>query len=457
MLTVHLRIADDAAHPTPVRLRVCDAAGTYFAPLGRTATFPVGIHEDVGGHLRLGAENFAYIDGQCEIPLPAGVPLRIRATKGPAFLPLDETVVLKPGQISLRFAMKRVPENPLAGWLQVDARAHFLSPHAAMLEAAAEDLDVVNLLAKPKPFLANDGETYFPAPNLLAFSGQVPALERDGRHVVVNTFNAHPMLGRVSLLNAHRPIFPLSFGAPDATDDWSICDWCDQCHRKTGLVIWADAFRPDGGLPGGEALVAAILGKLDAIEYDAQPRSQPFLPWYYRLLNCGLKLPLVGASAKESNRTPLGAMRTYVPPDGNWVEAVRGGRTVVSNGPLLAMTVADTVSVVCPTPCEKLELIANGQVIASSRSGALNLPTPTEPGWIAARAADSASGAFAHTSPMWIGEPPRRRAALPPLRQSLEQTRDWIAQHAVFREAKRKAHLLALCEEAAGRLVATDG
>jgi len=331
MLNVHLRINDAATgRPTPVRVRVTAADGTHFPPLGRAAEFPAARNADVGGHLWVGRERWWYIDGACEIPLPAGVPLRVQAAKGPEFTPLDETVTLGAGQISLRFAISRWADTHADGWVSVDTRCHFITPHAALLEAQAEGVDVVNLLATPFPVLALDANTYTTTPNLLAFSGQVPALSSPGTagvspasseeagetpavlgtSVVVNTFNTHPVLGKVALLNSHRPVFPLTFGGEE-TDDWGVCDWADQCHRKKGLAVWCDAFEAAAGVVGGEALVAAILGKIDAIEMSARPRKLPLLPWVYQLWDAGVPTPLVGASAKDSNATRLGAVRTY--------------------------------------------------------------------------------------------------------------------------------------------------
>ena len=172
--------------------------------------------------------------------------------KGPEYAPLDQTVTLGPGQMALRFAIARWTNSRADGWVSIDARCHFLAPHAALLEAAAEDVDVVNLLVRPFRMLALDGESYSTAPNLLAFSGQSPALEAGRRAVFVNTLNAHAVLGAVALLNSHRPVFPMTCGG-DERDDWSICDWCDQCHRKGGLTVWIDAFEPAGGIVGGEA------------------------------------------------------------------------------------------------------------------------------------------------------------------------------------------------------------
>src|SRR5260221_7258856 len=148
MLTVHLRINDAATgKPTPVRLRISDEAGRFYPPLGRFAEFPTGRNEAVGGHLMLNGEAWCYIDGACEAPLPAGVPLRIQATKGPEYTPLDETLTLGPGQMALRFTIERWIDMRAKGWHSCDSRCHFLSPHDALLEAAAEDVDVVNLLA----------------------------------------------------------------------------------------------------------------------------------------------------------------------------------------------------------------------------------------------------------------------------------------------------------------------
>ena len=470
MLTIHLRINEVAtSKPTPVRLRITGRDGSFYPPFGRFTDFATGRNEDVGGHLLIGREKWCIIDGSCEVPLPAGVPLRVQASKGPEYRPLDETVSLGAGQMALRFAIDRWSDLRSEGWFAGDSRCHFLSPHAALLEAAAEDLDVVNLLARLQPLPSLDGTAYPTAPNLIAFSGQAPALESHGRMVAVNTLNAHSSLGKVGLLYSHRPVFPLAFGG-DETDDWSLCDWCDQCHRKGGLTVWVDAFRPSGGVTGGEALVAAILGKIDAIEIDAEPRKQPLLPWVYRLWDAGVMIPLVGGSGKDSNRTPLGAVRTYarIPADEPfsykaWVEAVRAGRSFVTSGPLLSFSFEGgtaKASVRSLYPFDRLDIVANGDVIGSIASqfdgGEKDYRAELEvsfagPGWVTARC-HSASGVFAHAQLIAVGEPPRRPEAIAALKELVEETRDWIESIGRFQIAKRKQHLLDLCAAASARL-----
>jgi hypothetical protein len=480
MLTVHLRINDAAtAKPTAVRLAITGPDGTRFAPLGRFVEFPTGTGEGVGGHLKLGREPWCYTDGSCEVSLPAGVALRVRATKGPEYRPIDQTVTLGPGQMTLRLAIERFADARADGWYSGDTRCHFLSPHAALLEATAEDLDVVNVLAAVRPVASLDGTAYPLAPDLLAFSGQTPALEAHGRLVAVNTLNAHPVLGKVGLLYSHRPVFPLAFGGEEA-DDWSVCGWCDQCHRKGGLTVWVDPFRPETGLVGGESLVAAVLGKIDALEVGGRGRKQPLLPWVYRLWNAGLPVPLAGGSGKDSNRVPLGRPRTYARLGTgesfgykSWVNAVRLGRTFVTDGPLLSLevdghgpgetveatgTVHVRVGARSLVPLDKVELVCSGEVVATNPAG-LDLALPVAGScWLAARCRGVDDEGFAHTSPVVVrvnGSPlSRRPEAVAAVRRAVEETREWVETTGRFANPKAKQHLLELCDEALGRLEA---
>jgi hypothetical protein len=463
MLAVHLRVNDTVTNkPTPVRLAITGPNGEAFAPLGRLAEFACGVGEDVGGHLRLGRASYSYIDGSCEVRLPAGVPLRFRVSKGIQYRPLDQTITLGPGQMAIRLAIDawipRSGENP---WMNGDARAHFLSPHAAQLEAEAEGLDVVNVLAKVHHHLATDGNTHASLPGMVEFTGQSPAFDGEPC-VAVNTFNSHPYLGSLSLLNSHRPIFPLAFGEPYGTDDWSLVDWCNQCHRKKGLVVWANPFQPEGG----EALVAAILGKVDAFELTPSPKT-PVLPWYYHLLNAGVRLPLVGASGKDSNRAALGDLRTMARIGAetprtytSWIEAVRAGQTHVTNGPFVTCQVDGgrvSVSAMSDRPFEKLELVADGLSIASvaPTSGVdfhlavLDLPIP-EATWFAARCVGT--GQFAHTSPIWIGPERRDPRSVRVLLEQIDRLRDWATTRANFEEDKWRVQLRTHCDMAAGIL-----
>jgi hypothetical protein len=480
MVTVHVRVADAANQkPTPVRARFGGPDGEIYVPFGRVADFPTGPGEDVGGHVLLGGRQFVYLDGGCEVQLPAGVPVTVEIAKGPEYSPLLREVKLGAGQISLRFVVDRWTDLRSEGWYAGDTRARFLSPHAALLEGAAEGLSVVNLLAGDRP-----------AHDILAFSGTQPALEAPGHVVAVNTLNTHPELGTLALLDSHRPVFPLRFGGPDGMDDWSLTDWCDQCHRKRGLVVWPDLPRLTPEAPQGEALAAALLGKVDAFEVSAFGAEEPaVLADWYELLDCGLRLPLAGGSGKDSNATAVGAVRTYarLKPDetfayGAWASAVRAGRTFVTNGPLLTLDVdGEGPGHVCAAipegrpvrvrveargvvPFERVEVLYNNRVVAdrgaSGNRQAAVLEcgfTPAGPGWLVARCLGGdqlpdRQVVFAHTSPVWFhpgGKPPQPQpAAASRFLGILERTSDWAANAARYERPASREHLLGVLDEA---------
>ncbi|MFL5341246.1 MAG: CehA/McbA family metallohydrolase [Gemmataceae bacterium] len=486
MTNVHVRVNDAATNkPTPVRLRIADLAGRTYAPLGRLAEFATGRNEDVGSHVQLGRENFCYIDGSCEVPLPSGVPLTFHVSKGPEYVPLYQEVTLGTGQMALRFTIGRRNDLPAEGWFAGDTRCHFLSPHAALLEGQAEGLALIHLLATETFVVGRDGNSVPAIPNMVAFSGQQPALERPGCIVAVNTLNTHPVLGSLALLHCHRAVFPLSFGGADATDDWSLADWCDQCHRKKGLVVWADPFRFETGI-APEALADLILGRIDAVE--CTPGSVRLRDWY-RAWSAGIRFPLAGASGKDSNRTALGAMRTYaqLAPDtplslAAWIDAVRAGRTFVTAGPLMQLRVDDqppgatldhvtgaaplriSASAVSGPSYSALEVVANSEVIGRAEPDLMHSATieidyvPTKPCWIAARCiAPPASGGFAHTSPLFVpmdGRLPSDPTVCRDYGDSLDRTVDWVNTVGRFDIPRRKEAMLAILKDVVRRLAA---
>jgi hypothetical protein len=480
MHTVHVRVNDAAGKPTPVRIRFLDAAGVYHAPLGRLADFATAPGEDVGGNVRLGAEPFAYIDGTCEVRLPAG-PLTVELSKGPEHAPLVQHVNLGPGKLALRLTLERWTDLRPEGWYAGDTRVHELTPHAAALEGAAEGLAVVNLLARDRPPSAGRPPA---VSGILAFSGTQPAMPPGACLVAVNTLNSHPILGTVSLLNCHRAVYPLSFGNPPEPDNWSVADWCDQCHRKAGLVVWPDLRLTDES-PQGEALAALLLGKIDAYEVSLFPDPEPaVLGEWYRLLDCGLRLPLVGGSGKDSNAVALGCVRTYARLEPGqelsyaaWIEAVRAGRTFVTNGPLLSLSVdGQGPGAVLPVPAgravrlraeahsaipfDQLEVLASGTLVAAkpasgNRQSAVLETELTAPvrTWVAARcwgqeALVGGAGrqcVYAHTAPVYLeGEgPPTDPDAdtVAPLLAVLDRTLTWVAEQARCENDRQRQHL----------------
>jgi hypothetical protein len=444
---VHLRINDAATgQPTPVRLRITDADGTYYAPYGRLTEFATGVNQHVGGNVQIGAKKWAYIDGTCEILLPPGL-LHIEIAKGPEYKPIDEETRLLAGKMSLRFTIERWSDVRELGWYSGDTRVHFMSPDAALLEGQAEDVAVVNLLAMDTGIekeLAEDLVQIEPAPEtwvrfqalieraikgsltvdeaaelrtfadvaatfmrikerwsqrkrtraiqeIISFSGQSFARRGETCGVVVNTHNRHLDMGSLSLLHCHRVVYPLNITDTDHSE-WTMRDWCGQCHRKKGLVVWSNSLGLVRPSPFGEPLADLILGETDAFEIsDAEGLLAGDFAMYDKLCRAELILPLVAGSGKQSNQEMVGGLRTYAlcPADqaftySNWIEAVRAGRTFVSNGPSLQLAID---GVVAPPgmqiepggaplqihveaknwhSLERLELLWNGEVVAES-------------------------------------------------------------------------------------------
>ncbi len=486
--TVHVRINDAATgRPTPVRLSF-EQQGCFFAPFGRVLEFATAPGTYVGGHLQQGGQKWFYIDGTCEVALPAGE-LTVHVVKGPEYRELHQTVSLGPGQISLRLTVERLADLRPEGWYAGDTHALFLSPHAALLEGAAEDLAVVNLLACQ---WRRDEQTPWALPNMLAFSGTAPALQQPGHLVVVNTLNTHPVLGTLALLNSHRAVFPLRFGDGEAGDNWTLADWCEQCHRKKGLVVWSDPGSMNCPPPEfrleQEALANAILGQINAFEITAsEGPTTPALQAWYLLLAAGIHLPLVGGSGKNSNIIALGRMRTYahLPPEeplsySAWIEAVRAGRTVVTNGPLLTLQVAgkqpgkgvdvspdqplQVVALAQGRGAERLEILFNGTVIATQSPGnmgeTLRLQQEcrfSESGWLAARCwgeqpLPDGQIPLAHTSPVYLrvqGEGLHPDAAtVATLLGALEPVRRWVVEQACCPGEKERQDLLGILDAA---------
>lgn len=509
--TVHVRVNDAAGQPTPVRIRFFGSDYTYYAPFGRLSQWapldPLNPGVGIGGNLFSSVAKepwdqgeWAYIDGSCEIALPAD-PVDVEIHKGPEYKPVVQQVALGPGKMALRFGIQRWIDLRQQRWYSGDIHAHFLSPHAALLEGAAEDLAVVNLLAmewlhrKRTPPYKVIGKSI---PNIIEFSGQEPSVQRPGHMVVVGTLNSGGILGSLALLNCHRAVFPLSTGLDEENEiDWTLADWCDQGHRKRGLVVWTEFGRswighPESGF-SGETLADLLLGKIDAIEIDwlDGPRNRLTDEWY-RLLNCGLRVPIVGGSGKLDDVIALGAVRTYARLEEgeeftykNWIEAVRAGRTFITNGPLLQFTVncldpgatidlpADqrTVNICAEAssymPFERLELIANGAAVAAVEATGSRCSAKLEgrfevpgSGWLAARCwgegkvytSGSPLRLGAHTSPVYVnvaGQPLVPDAiSIALLGERLESILHWAEHGARFKSDKVKQDLLATFQAA---------
>jgi hypothetical protein len=228
----------------------------------------------------------------------------------------------------------------------------------------------------------------------------------------------------MTLIDLEQLVEPIFTGFKDTTNPWDVptnADIADehalnevrQLHASTSNK--SDPYDPEysgKGLP-----VDVALGHIDTLDVMGTGYEASVLLWY-RLLNCGFRLPAAAGTDCFLNRIPSyppGWGRCYVSlPNGlaykDWVEGQRAGRSFVSKGIMLEFSVdgraaGETLRFDAPRavkisakawsqhPLTKLELIYNGQVVGEGTlsedrlTASLGQSFQCETsGWIATRA-----------------------------------------------------------------------
>jgi hypothetical protein len=434
---LHGQVADSASgQPTPVRLAFRSKQGRYIPPYGHRQEINTGTFQDYGADLKLKDTSFAYVDGTFQVELPVG-DVYVELAKGFEYQSSRQKLHIDPRQRELKLQVHRLANLRTQGWVTADTHVHYLSPSTAVLEGQAEGLNLINLLA------AQWGDCFTNVGDL----GQGPLTSRDGETMVrMGTENRQHILGHLCLLGARgEPVYPLSSSGPMESylgdPLWkTLANWADECRTREDLVI--SAHFP---YPAGEVAADIVLGKVDAVElYPDLGRefNNPRFLYWYRCLNCGYRLPVVGGTDKMTATKFVGANRTYANLGqeeftfANWSKAVQQGKTFMTSGPLLLFhadghapgeeirlgsgggTVEVQAEAKCIVPLHRLEIVFNGRVVASrdAQNGEKELtlkekvPVPGA-GWLAARCiarrglGTSWPNMLAHTSPVYFEVP----------------------------------------------------
>ncbi len=429
-------VDDDTGRPIPSRVHFRSPEGVPFQPHGHHNQVNSNLgtwHNDVGGDLRLGQTAFAYIDGTCQGWLPRGEVI-VDISRGYEYEPLRKKITIEPGQRELELRLKRWTDMNAQRWYSGDSHVHFLSPTGAHLEAQAEDLDVVNILQSQWGSLFTNTED---------FTGSASVSDGGESIVYVSQENRQHFMGHMILWGLKKPVMPwCSDGLGEAeiggTMETTLSYWADEAHAQGGFVV-----NPHFPNPNGEPAALVATGRLDGIEMIRQTEFNHIE--YYRYLNGGYRLPLVGGTDKMSSDVPVGLYRTYtrIPDDEeynyhNWCKNVSRGRTFLSGGPIIHLSVdgqeiGDTVNISGPGtveveawaesifPINVLQIVRNGQVVAQaeSKEGTRRLELKEKVqidkhSWLAARCGGPnymgnfyhidamARGMFAHTSPIYV-------------------------------------------------------
>jgi len=438
-------VDDETGQPVPCRVHFRSPDGIPYQPHGHHSRVNANMgtwHLDVGGDLRLGSISYAYIDGTCQGWLPRGEVL-VDVARGFEYEPLRTRVTIAPGQQELTLRLKRWCNMNARRWFSGDTHVHFLSTQGSHSEAQGEDLNVVNLLLSQWGHLFTNTEE---------FTGG-PSVSRDGRTIVyASQENRQHMLGHLTLLGLKQPVMPWCTDGPSEAEmggtlEVTMSDWADRCHVQGGTVILPHL--PD---PNGEPAAMIATGRVDAVEFIRYGAKTPWFRSiynhveYYRYLNGGYRLPLVGGTDKMSSDVPVGLYRTYVyiPPEQDftyetWCANLAAGRTFMSGGPIISLSVdghaiGDTIRLSGNDgtveveawaesifPIHTLEVVQQGRVVATTedRAGTRRLELKTRlkvdgHTWLAARVSGPGytnpilhhdvwrRGVMAHTSPVYV-------------------------------------------------------
>lgn len=386
---IFIRIVDEFGKPTAARIRITGKDSIYFAPGGHRVDFPITEEEgDIGrgGDVMLDYNRrFAYVDEIFSVSLPAMDMLRLEVVKGFAYRFIDTTIWIAGKTDTIILQLKKWFQFPVAHqWYSGDVHTHQIDSATALLQMKAEDLNVCNILISD---FTDDQRSFRGAPEPIS----------DSLHIVyLNQEYRQDQLGHINLLNLKKLIEPIK---PIREFNYPLnIKAMDETHAQGGHVSWAHF----ASYPALEGPLAIVLKKVDAVELlcNIDPFQSPIfvsdvvpdlrmnsgLKLWYRLLNCGIKLPVSAGTDKMNNWTTVGANRVYASVKGkfnyqNWINALNAGNTFVTNSPMLFLKVDDKepgteikipkqkkikikAEVFSQLHVDRLEIIVNGEVIA---------------------------------------------------------------------------------------------
>jgi hypothetical protein len=424
------------------------------------------------------------------VDVPSGE-VRIEAARGVEYPLVAKTATVTAGTVtSIEIELKRKSNMKAAGWYSGSDHVHMNyagnlhnTPENLMFMADAEDLDVVGEKIANKDNRVFDHQFFTGRPHELSTPSRLLSFGQEYRP---------PFYGHVNFIHLTRHLIsPFTTGYegtaveslyPSNTDMFRLArvqgalggyvhPWSQDPVKSTRAVA--------RGFP-----VDLALGTFDYLEVltSAAHFTHTAAVWH-RALNCGFK---VTASAGEDSITNLHAtpivgsarLYAYLGPRLEWelwMDAIRRGRTFVTNGPLLMLEVNGelpgaeirlpaagsevevTARVESIVPIEKVELFFNGKPIETAAGAFQKKIAISRSGWLTLRASGPANHpvddtyVVAETSPVYvyIGDQPIRSRA------DAEYFIDWIdditrqaEQHPGWRSERERRHVLGQFKEA---------
>ncbi len=452
-LTVRVRTGGGGGDPVSSRVTVRDTADRSWAP------------DDAWRHAdeafvrgERGFEvGYFHADGEARLTLPPGR-YTVEAWKGPEWSAARVVVeVPARGSAAADLVLDRIMDLPSLGWWGADLHVHMNyggayrnTPARLVFQAGAEGLHLVENLVVNKEQRIPDIEAFRPGIDpastdevLLAhgeefhtsFWGHTALLGLE-RHFLLPNYAGYVNTAAASLVPTNTGMFREGRGQGAVTGYVHPFDTGPDPFDRTAALRHA--------LP-----VDAALGTLDYLEVMGYSDHHATAAVWYRLLNTGFRIAAGAGTDAFPNfaslRGPPGLVRVYARAGERlehrrFLDALRAGRTMATNGPLVMLRVRRPgeaawhepgdelalpagrhrlevhVSLRSNTPVDRLELIGNGRTLASippagertTRDTVIRV-TMDRSGWLLVRAAGDRPREpildlypYATTSPVYV-------------------------------------------------------
>ena len=416
-----------------------------------------------------------------QIELPPGR-YTFTAARGKEYFPETREVIVADRPVVLEISLRRWIDMAARGWFCGDTHVH-REPAVMPNLMPAEDVN----LAFPMTFWTTDagippsrgnknikGDFYAAPVQIDATHVFYP---RNTEYEIFTTAKRPHTLGALLVVN-HQTVFdlpalPVSLVAERAHAEGALLDL--EKHNWPWSLALVPLVRPDlfelannhhwetdFSITNWAVPAPAWMNIGRGSEDERAWTLYGFRTWY-ALLDCGFRLSPAAGTANGVHPVPLGFSRVYVRlPHGfsyeAWVNGLKAGHSFVTTGPMLLATVNGKDAghlfknssgaqagepfqvkgeIVSSEPVNRIEIIANGNVIRTIRPEARRAPSGAHEsrfedqvdwdvsGWIAIRCWEEREHGrfrFAHTAP-WFVEAPDR-----PLRPRREETEFLVEQ-----------------------------
>lgn len=440
-------------HKIEAKVNVLGAAGNFIAPSDAI--------------LKIGPGSpFFYSDGEFQVGVGRGW-VRIRVERGTEYVPAQiDLEIPSRGDVVIDVELERWSELSNLGWHPGNTHIHYNEKEnqpdrRLTLDPRVEDLRMTAVSILKRWDLEYATNKYSPGV-LTEFSSTNYYVQcgEENRH---NCIGAHDVgYGHIMLLSIRNVVEPVSRGLlVDRFDpDYPPLIYaCDDTHRQGGIVIWCHNGK------GMEAPVAAALGKVDAYNlFDPSWNNREY-DTYYKMLNTGIRLPVsTGSDWFISSANRVYAYTGDAFEYESWVQALKGGRTFITNGPSLLMLVngesagseveispggslTTTVNWSSHYTISRVEIVFNGNVVAEesfpfgSRNGSMEKEIEVfSDGWVVSRISSSSRDSynqpiFAHTSPVYIKtgvDAPELQTSAQWFDEHIERSLEWVTKKGKF-------------------------